>query len=156
MNGRMTGTAALPGVKVSMAAKTGQPKIMDAFEKCRNYSDKVVIEDEMGNATNKRPADRITDSKDNRKYYRHQPMDSVRIKKCKLIQEKDQVQSVESGVEINVSSSKAIQAKSDQSTLIDFESSESMPSSWNCRACTYLNENKPHALVCAMCGTPKR
>jgi rubrerythrin len=32
---------------------------------------------------------------------------------------------------------------------------QQIPSSWNCKTCTYLNENKPHGLVCSLCGTER-
>jgi deoxyribodipyrimidine photo-lyase len=39
--------------------------------------------------------------------------------------------------------------------LSEEEKTKRAPSSWNCNACTYLNE-KPFGLVCSMCGTTRQ
>jgi deoxyribodipyrimidine photo-lyase len=149
MNGRVSGTGALPGVKVSMAEKIRQPKIMDAFEKTFDTSLQAASKEHMGNVA-KRPVDVIIDEQD--QTYQQLPMESVRNKKSKLIQAKDQVETMES-LETQ-SALKGTQRKPDPDGGF-FSPSESWSSSWHCRACTFLNENKPYAWVCAMCGTPK-
>ncbi len=146
MNHRVSGGSALPAVVAIEAGVKArgrdepcrQTNIKDAFFAASSAENKVKSEGmkTKGNSTKKRSHAKITNPEPSTIFF------TAPTKRLKPVPAKE---------------SKSI-ATPEKNELVQrqVDNAQTMTSngSWNCTACTFLND-KPHGLVCSVCGTPR-
>jgi hypothetical protein len=127
MNGRSSGGGSLPAVRKSIAQNDNQPKISDIYGRKTPRNESGTI-DQVALT----PPKRLSIASPIRKG-RELQRNSVGVGKNKKLK---------------------IDQGNGKSCSLILAMTANLPS-WSCNACTFLNENKPHALVCGVCGTQR-
>ena len=137
MNGRISGSEALPAAREIMISseKSRQPKIKDLFAAAKKSEPTT-------NRSNNAPQATTTEVTAEVITKRPQPPPTGNTK-ASPPPKRSKTDFFTAAARIDTTSSSS--SSSGQQRL----------SSWNCKKCTYLNENKPYGLVCSLCGTER-